>query len=97
MDEQVKSGQLLVLRMGNYPLRQMNHKLANDMKMFKRNGTNNTLLFYPNGLEILQQERRGQVKTIVMNTSMASSSTIPDLLTSSIPINQSYTKPSIAS
>ena len=43
----------------------MSHKLANGMKMWKEIG-NTTLLFSPKGLEILHQERRGQVKTIVM-------------------------------
>ena len=47
------------------------------------------IIFSMKGLEILHQERRGQVKIIVMNTSTASSSTSPDLLISSIPINQS--------
>jgi hypothetical protein len=44
----------------------MNHKLANDMKMWKENKNTTTLLFSMKGLEILHQERRGQVKTIVM-------------------------------
>ena len=61
-----RSGQLLVLRMGNYPWRRMNHKLANGMKMLKGNGNTTTLLFSLKGLEILHQEIRGQLKTIVM-------------------------------
>ena len=44
----------------------MNHKLANAMKIWKGNGNTTTLLFSLKGLEILHQERRGQVKTIVM-------------------------------
>ena len=44
----------------------MNHKLANPMNMWKGNGYTTTLLFTLKGLEILHQERRGQVKTIVM-------------------------------
>ena len=66
--------------MGNYP-RKMSHKLAKDMEMWKENGNTTTLLFSLKGLDILHEERRGQVKTIVM-----------DLLTSNIPINQSKTK-----
>jgi hypothetical protein len=33
--------------------------------MWKRNGNTITLLFFLKGLEIVHQERRGQVKTIV--------------------------------
>ena len=44
----------------------MNHKLANGMKMWKGNGNTITLLFSLKGLEMLHQERRGQVYTIVM-------------------------------
>jgi hypothetical protein len=44
----------------------MNHKLANSMKMWKVNRNTITLLFSLEGLEILHQERRQQVKTIVM-------------------------------
>jgi hypothetical protein len=44
----------------------MNHKLANDMKMWTENGNTTTLLFSLKRLEIVHQERRGQVKTIVM-------------------------------
>jgi hypothetical protein len=43
----------------------MNHNLANGMKMWKGNGNNTTLLFSMKGLNILHQERRGQVNTIV--------------------------------
>ena len=60
------SGQLLVLRMGKYPRRRMNQKLAVGMKMWKGNGNTTTLLFSTKGLKILHQERRGQVKTKVM-------------------------------
>ena len=42
----------------------MNHKLANGMKMWKGNGNTTTLIFSLKGLEILHQERRGQVKTM---------------------------------
>jgi hypothetical protein len=42
----------------------MNHKLANGMKMWKGNGNTTTLLFSLKGLDILHQERKGQVKTI---------------------------------
>jgi hypothetical protein len=38
-------------------------------------------------LRILHKERRGQVKTIVVEQCNESSCTSPDLLTSSIPIN----------
>ena len=34
--------------------------------MWKRNGNTTTLLFSPKTLEIVHQERRGQVKTMVM-------------------------------
>ena len=61
-----KLGQLLVLRMGNYPGRRMNQKLANGMKMWKGNGNTTALLYFLNGLEILHQVRRGQVNTIMM-------------------------------
>jgi hypothetical protein len=44
----------------------MIHKLANDMKMWKENGNTTTFLFFLKGLEIVQQERRGQAKIIVM-------------------------------
>ena len=44
----------------------MNQKLANGMKMWIGNGNTTTLLFSLKGLENLHQERRGQVKTIVM-------------------------------
>jgi hypothetical protein len=44
----------------------VNHKLANGMKMWKGNWNSTTLLFSLKRLEIVHQERRGQVKTIVM-------------------------------
>jgi hypothetical protein len=44
----------------------MNHNLANGMKIWKGNGNNTSLLFSLKGLDILHQERRGQVNTIVM-------------------------------
>jgi len=44
----------------------MNHKLANDVKMWKGNRNTTTLMFSLKGLEISHEERRGQVKTIVM-------------------------------
>jgi hypothetical protein len=44
----------------------MSHKLANGMKMWKGIVNTTTLLFSLKGLEILHQERIGQVKTIVM-------------------------------
>jgi hypothetical protein len=44
----------------------MNHKLANDMKMWEGNGNTTTLLFSLKGLEILHQERRRQVNSIEM-------------------------------
>jgi hypothetical protein len=52
--------------MGNYPWRWMHNKLSNSMKMRKGNGNTTTLLFSLKGLEILHQEGRGQVNTIVM-------------------------------
>jgi hypothetical protein len=36
------------------------------MKMWKGNWNSTTLLFYLKGLEILHQEKRGQVKNIIM-------------------------------
>ena len=44
----------------------MNHKLANGIKMRKGNGVTTTLLFSLKELEIVHHERRGQMKTIVM-------------------------------
>jgi hypothetical protein len=44
----------------------MNHKLANGINMWKGNGNTTTLLFSLKGLEILHQEKRGEVNTIVM-------------------------------
>ena len=44
----------------------MNHKFANGMKMWKGNGNTTTLLLSLKELENLHQERRGQVKIIVM-------------------------------
>ena len=43
----------------------MNNKFANGMKMWKGNG-NTTILFSLKRLEIVHQERRGQVKTMVI-------------------------------
>ena len=43
----------------------MSHKLVNGMEMWKGKG-NTILLFSLKELEILHQERRGQVKTMVM-------------------------------
>ena len=40
--------------------------MTNGMKMWKGNRNTTTLLFSLKGLKILHQERRGQVKTIVM-------------------------------
>jgi hypothetical protein len=62
----------------------MNHELAK--KMWKEMGIV-PHYFSLKGLEILHQERRGQVKTMEMLS--AFSTTSPDVLTSSIPINQS--------
>jgi len=45
-----RSGQLLVLRMGNCPWRQISHKLANGLKMWKGIWNTTTLLFSLNGL-----------------------------------------------
>jgi len=44
----------------------MNHKLANGMKMWKGNRNTTTLLFSLKRLKIVHQERREQVKSIVM-------------------------------
>ena len=56
-DARVEFRTLLVLRMGNYPRRQINHKLANGMNTWGGNGNTATLLFSLKGLEILHQER----------------------------------------
>ena len=45
-----RSGQFLVLRMGNYPLRPMSQKLPNGMKMWKGIGSTTIILFCLNGL-----------------------------------------------
>ena len=55
--------QILVLFFSHYWLF---IKLANDMKIWKGNGSAATLLFSPKRLKIVHQERRGQVKTTVM-------------------------------
>ena len=44
----------------------MNHKVANAMKMWKGNRNTTTLLFSLKWLEILHQDIRTQVETIVM-------------------------------
>jgi hypothetical protein len=45
----------------------MNHKLAKGMKMWKGNGNTTTLLLFSlKGIEILHHQRRGEVKTMVM-------------------------------
>ena len=44
----------------------MYNNLANGMKMWKGNGKTTIILFSLKGLEILHQEREGQVNTIVM-------------------------------
>ena len=61
-----RSGLLFVLKIGN-SLRWMNHKLANDMNMWKGNGNAITLFFsLKKKLEILHQERSGKENAIVM-------------------------------
>ena len=66
------------------------------MKIWEGNW-NTTPLFSLKGLEILHQERRGQVKTIVWNTSMTSSSTSVELLTRSLAITHQMIPVSAAS
>ena len=61
-----RSGKLLVLRMRHYPWKRKQHKLANDMKMWKGNRNTAALLFYLKGFEILHQEIIGKVNMIVM-------------------------------
>ena len=61
-----RSGKFLVLKKGNYPSRRMNHKVANGMKIWKGNGNTTTLSFCLKGLDILHKERRGDLKTMVM-------------------------------
>ena len=86
------SSKLLVFRMGNYPWRRMNHKWTNGMKMWKGNGNTTTLLLSLIGLETVHQERRGQVKTIVMEHLNGILLQSPDLLTSSIPTTNQIKK-----
>jgi hypothetical protein len=49
----------------------MNHKLVNDMEIWKGNGSTTTLFFSRRGLEILHHVRREQVNTIVMKHFMS--------------------------
>ena len=77
-----------VLSMGNYTSRRMNHKLANSREMWEGNGNTTTSLFSLKGLEILHQERRGQVNTMVMEHFKSILLPNSDLLISSIPINR---------
>ena len=51
-----RSGQLLVLRMGNYLRRWMKHNLAFRMKMWERNEKHNALLFSVRVFEIFHQK-----------------------------------------
>ena len=44
----------------------MNYKLANGIEMRKESGNTITLLFSQKGFEILHQDRRGQMNTIVI-------------------------------
>jgi hypothetical protein len=44
----------------------MNHKLVNSIQMWNVNGNTTTLLHSLKGFEILHQERREQVNTILM-------------------------------
>ena len=46
-----RSRELLLLRMGNYPWRRINHNLANGTKMKKGNGYTITLWFFPERTE----------------------------------------------
>ena len=65
------------------------NNLANDIKTWKRNGNTIILLFPLKGLEILSQERRGEVNTKLMEyfTSI--------LFHESEPANKQYTYQSI--
>ena len=56
-------GQVLVLRTGSYPWRWMNHKLANDMNMWRGNGNATTLLFSLKGLGILHKKKEEDMWT----------------------------------
>ena len=62
----MKTSSNVFVRMGNYPWRRINHKLATSMKIWKGKGSTTTLLFSLKELEILHQERRDQVNTTVM-------------------------------
>jgi hypothetical protein len=44
----------------------MNDMLVNIMKIWKRNGNTTTFLLSPKVLEILHQERKGKMNTIVV-------------------------------
>ena len=59
-----RSGRLLVLRM--VTILRMNHRLASGIKILKRNGNTTILLFSLEEIEILHQERRIQVNTMLM-------------------------------
>ena len=62
-----KSGQFLILYDGKLSVNMDEpHKLANSMKIWKGYGSTTILLFSLKGLEILHQERRGQVKSMVL-------------------------------
>jgi hypothetical protein len=82
--------------MGNYPRRRMNHKLFNGKKMWKGNGNTTTLLFSPKRLVILHQERREQLKTMVMehfNGILFHKSGPANKQHTNQSINQSFNKP----
>ena len=64
-EERVQVRVSVVLRMGKYPWRWKNDKLANDKKMWKGDGNTTTLLFSLKGLEILHQERSRQMNITV--------------------------------
>ena len=53
-----ESGRSQDLRMGNYPCRRMNEKLANGMQLWKGNGNATTLSFCLKRLEVLHEEKK---------------------------------------
>ena len=63
----------------------MNHKLVKGINMWKRNGNTTIVLFSVKRLEILHKK---EVNPIVMEHFNNTSSINPDLLTSSIPIDE---------
>ena len=67
----------------------MNQKLANDMKMWKRNLNTTTLLYSLKELETLHRERRGQVNIGIEHVNSILFHKSTNLLSGRIPTNKS--------